>query len=109
MFLDGGIPYELLVNGKVSGMLRNAGYLTVETQPGTLLVEIQAANLMQRLSFDKVSLRLSSDANARVYIRASPKLGTVIPAFAYVGRTRLLQVVPEAEAIDDMRELKQSE
>lgn len=105
MFLDGGIDYQVNINGQQAVVLSSGTFAVVHVPPGALQLDLQAASWIQNLSFDKVSLSLPAEANNRTFVRVSPKLGTVIPAFAYVGRKRFLQAVPESDARLELIEL----
>lgn len=97
-FFQGGIPYQVNVNGKEATVLRNGGFSVLDAQPGTVVVEIRASNLLQAL-FKNPSLSLNGTAKERIFVRAAPQRGNTVS----------LDVVSQGDAKLELKNLKESQ
>jgi hypothetical protein len=97
-FFQGGIPYQVSVNGKVVAVLRNGGFAEIDAKPGVVLIEIRAVNWTQAL-FRNPSLRLSTAAKDRVFVRATP----------VTGHTVELEVISAVDATPELKSLRESQ
>jgi hypothetical protein len=96
-FFQGGIPYQVNINGKKAAVLRSGGFSVLDAQPGTVIVEIRASNLLQA-SFKNRSLSLNGTAKERIFVRAVPQLGNTVS----------LDVVSQGDAKLELKNLKES-
>ena len=47
-FFQGGIPYQISINGNKRASLKNGGYTILSTPPGETIIEVAAANSISR-------------------------------------------------------------
>lgn len=97
MFFQGGIPYQVSVNGTAAAVLRNGGFVVIDAKPGEALVEIRSANTLQAL-FRNPTLGISAAPNKRVFVRATPERGN----------TAVLEIIPTGEALAELKTLRES-
>ena len=97
MFFQGGIPYQANINGLKAAVLKNGGFVVIDANPGPIQIEICAASIVQALSRNP-TLQLKAAANDRIFVRATPVRGN----------TAVLNVLPESEAILELRFLRES-
>jgi hypothetical protein len=97
-FFQGGIPYQVNINGNEKATLRNGGFTVINAQPGTVLVEIRSANWLQAL-FRNPTLTLNTKEKDQFYVRATPATGNTVD----------LDVVTEADATLELKTLRESQ
>lgn len=97
-FFQGGIPYQVNLNGKESAILRNGGFAVITIQPGKVQIEVRSANRMQAL-FRNPTLSLNGTAKDRLFVRATPQRGNTVA----------LDVISESDAKRELISLKESQ
>ena len=96
-FFQGGIPYQVNINGKEAVVLRNGGFSVLSAKPGPVEIEIRASNWLQAL-FKNPTLSVNGAAKERVFVRAAPQRGNTVS----------LEAVSEAVAMPELANLKES-
>jgi hypothetical protein len=97
-FFQGGIPYQVNINGRESAILRNGEFTVINAQPGAVIIEVQSANWLQTL-FHNPSLNLNAMAKDRFFVRATPRRGNTVD----------LSVISETEATPELKMLRGSQ
>jgi hypothetical protein len=97
-FFQGGIPYQISINGNKSASLRNGGYTILSIPPGETTIEVTAANWFQSL-WNNPSLKLRTSPKDRVFIKVTPVRGN----------GAVIDIVGEENASSELKCLKESQ
>jgi len=97
-FFQGGIPYQISINGNRSAGLKNGGYTVLSTPPGETMIEVTAANWFQSL-WHNPSLKFNTSPKDRVFIKVTPVRGN----------GGVIDIVSEENASSELKSLRESQ
>ena len=95
---QGGIPYQISINGNKSASLKNGGYTILSTSPGETIIEVTAANGLQSL-WHNPSLKFNTSPKDRVFIKVTPVRGN----------SAVIDIVGEENASSELKSLRESQ
>lgn len=109
-FARGGNTFYVHFDGKEVARLQNAGFAVIPTSPGIHELEIRGPAL--DFAFKPMKMVISTTAGGRLFVCFEPHMsgGIVVTPFAAVIPVAYrFALVPEADALIDVRALKRSE
>lgn len=109
-FARGGNTFYVHLDGKEVAKLQNAGFAIIPTSPGSHELEIRGPAM--DFAFKPIKMTVSTSAGGRLFVRFEPYMsgGIVATPFATVIPVAYrFALVPEADALIDLKTLRRSE
>jgi len=107
-FARGGVKYLLNLDDKEVATLQNAGFASILASAGKHELEIHASFFQ---NFKPMKVLLDTQLGSRVFVRFEPSISgapIVSPSLIYMPVGYDFIQVPEAQALDDLKDLKLS-
>lgn len=108
-FVRGGVGYYVHLDGKEVGLLKNSGFMSLATTPGTHVVLMKAG--FQDLFRNAANAQVTLDVGERKFLRFEPSITgipIVLPNAAFVPVGFGFIAVPEGQAVVELQNLNQS-
>lgn len=109
-FARGGNTFYVYLDGKEVAKLQNAGFASIPTSPGSHDLEIRRP--VMDFAFKPLKMAVSTMPGGRTFIRFEPYMsGGVVstPAAVVIPVAYRLALVPEVDALIELRVLRRSE
>lgn len=108
-FARGGATYFVHLDDTEVARLKNAGFTSIPTSPGTHALEIRASAMQ---SFKPMKVLAEAKAGVRLFFRFEPSVSgspVVLPNLIFIPVGFGLEQVPENQALIELRTLRRSE
>lgn len=100
---------DLYINNIEYGQLRNGGFLKIETDPGTQLIEARQTNILTSWQISDLSISADCPADQVCFVRVLAEMQDVYIVGSVGGATGKghISIVPESQALQEIATLKE--